>query len=177
MNVFLPGDAALFHELLDEGLVFGDLHRQAVSDEVGATVANLGHVGLRMADPDDRAGCAHTGEFLPVGGELHQMPVGLFDGLLQHLGAVGERASGQDVPDNSDTLPAGQIALGMTANTVCHHCQKTAAACVGIVLQALNEKCVFVDLADMAPVALAEGLKGQHGSVYRRRNLSTAEPI
>ena len=115
----LRGDPVLVDELLDEGVVLGDLAELPVPEQVRPGVADVGHGQLVAgAEHGDRR-AAHPAQLRVVLHGPAEAGVGLAHGLLQGgQGLLGADALAVERGELADDQRAGDVAGGVAAHAV-----------------------------------------------------------
>jgi hypothetical protein len=126
------GELAHFDLQGDPRVIASDLLDLAVAHQVGAAVANVGHIGAVAMHGGADDGGAHAEVLDVLLGGFVDRTVGLFDGFAQ---ALGERAVVLFIElahDLFDSHLAGHIAGAVAAHAVGHEEQGDAVVSVGL---------------------------------------------
>jgi hypothetical protein len=117
---FGAGDPAVADHLLDQGVIGGELGELCVAQQVGAAVADMGHVQTVLADHGGGQGRAHARQ-LGVGLTVFQHDaIGLGDGLGQGLrgGLRGRVARPLQTLDGPQCAARCDLAAGVAPHAV-----------------------------------------------------------
>ena len=142
----LARELAALDELVEDGVIFGDLLDAAVAQQVDAAVADVGDEAVRAVDQERRERGAHAALLRVGAGLFVDLHAGALHRLLEQAedGARGARLGrrGGDgvalllelLVDDADRERAGDLAGGVAAHAVRHHEQAELAVDEEVVL-------------------------------------------
>jgi hypothetical protein len=114
----LGGDPAVVDERLHERVVVGDLRELAVTDQVGARVADVAEREPPTGEEDRGEGGAHALELRGLADDLAQVLAALEDGLAHGLEQVSGRRVVVEVLERGDDDLAGDVTGGVPTHAV-----------------------------------------------------------